>query len=60
VRAKVGLGATGLGGHLGDGRDLVGPQLLRLEDLRLRHRRRGSRVGDRRVVQADAHLAEGR
>ena len=42
--------------HLGDGGDLVGPQLLRLEDLRLRHRGRRSRVGDRGVMQTDAHL----
>eukprot|EP00964_Phaeocystis_antarctica_P029664 scaffold16723_cov53-Phaeocystis_antarctica.AAC.1 len=48
---------TLVGVHLGDGSDLVGPQLLRLQDLGLRHRRRRRRVGDRRVVQENAALA---
>jgi len=46
-----------VGVHLRDDGDLLGPQLLGREDLSLRDRCRLRRIGDRRVVEADAHLA---
>merc|ERR1719353_1893627 len=55
--ARKGVLVALVGVHAGDLGDRVGPQVLRLEDLRLRHRRRHRHVRDRRVVQVDAHLA---
>merc|ERR1712127_764462 len=48
-----------VGVDLGDGRDLVGPQSLRLKDLGLRHGRRLRRVGDRRMMQINTHDSVG-